>query len=196
MHPTIFNTPVINTLMHWLSRLILHLSGWRILGEVPAQQKYVLIAAPHTSNWDFPMTLMVCFALRLQVYWMGKASLFPPLIGSIMRWLGGIAVDRSKQGNLVESTVSAYKRADRLIVIVPPEGTRAKVTHWKTGFYYIAQGAGVPIALGYLDFSKKEASIARLFHPSGDIDADMKEIKAFYSGINGKNPQQFAADGE
>ena len=191
MHYTIFDTPVIDVLMHWLARFILWLTGWRIVGGVPAAPKYVLIAAPHTSNWDFPVALMVCFALRLRVYWMGKASLFPPLLGAVMRWLGGIPVNRARSGNLVQATVDAYNSNQRLIVIVPPEGTRSKVTQWKTGFYHIAQGAGVPIALGYLDFRKKEAGLSRMFQPSGDIVADMVEIQAFYAGIIGKNPGKF-----
>ena len=191
MHPTIFDTPVINVLMHWFSRMALRLTGWRVVGGVPTVPKYVLIAAPHTSNWDFPVALMVCFALRLRVYWMGKDSLFPPLVGGVMRWLGGIPVNRARSGNLVQATVDAYNSNARLIVIVPPEGTRSKVTQWKTGFYYIAQGAGVPIALGYLDFRKKEAGLSRMFQPSGDIAADMVEIQAFYAGITGKNPGKF-----
>ena len=193
MHPTIFDTPVVNVLMYWLSRGVMRLSGWRLVGTAPTAPKYVLIAAPHTSNWDFPVTLMICFALRLKVYWMGKSSLFPPLLGGIMRWLGGIPVDRSRAGNLVQGTVDAFNKAERLTVIVPPEGTRSKVTHWKTGFYYIAQGAGVPIALGYLDFRKKEGGIGRMFQPTGDIAADMVEIQAFYTGITGKNPGAFNA---
>jgi 1-acyl-sn-glycerol-3-phosphate acyltransferase len=191
MHYTIFDTPVVNVLMHWLARLMLRLTGWRIVGGVPAAPKYVLIAAPHTSNWDFPVALMVCFALRLRVYWMGKASLFPPLLGAVMRWLGGIPVDRARSGNLVQATVDAYNSNQRLIVIVPPEGTRSKVTQWKTGFYYIAQGAGVPIALGYLDFRRKEAGLSRMFEPTGDIAADMVEIQSFYAGFSGKNPGKF-----
>ena len=191
MHHTIFDTPVINVLMHWLSRMALRLTGWRVVGGAPTVPKYVLIAAPHTSNWDFPVALMVCFALRLRVYWMGKDSLFPPLVGGVMRWLGGIPVNRARSGNLVQATVDAYNSNARLIVIVPPEGTRSKVTQWKTGFYYIAQGAGVPIALGYLDFRKKEAGLSRMFQPSGDIAADMVEIQAFYAGITGKNPGKF-----
>jgi 1-acyl-sn-glycerol-3-phosphate acyltransferase len=191
MHYTIFDTPVINVLMHWLARLALRLTGWRIIGGAPAAPKYVLIAAPHTSNWDFPVALMVCFALRLRVYWMGKASLFPPLLGGVMRWLGGIPVNRERSGNLVQATVDAYNGNQRLIVIVPPEGTRSKVTQWKTGFYYIAQGAGVPIALGYLDFRRKEAGLSRMFEPTGDIAADMVEIQAFYAGFTGKNPGKF-----
>ena len=193
MHHTIFDTPVINVLICWLGRLALRLTGWRVVGGVSPAPKYVLIAAPHTSNWDFPVGLMVCFALRLKVYWMGKASLFPPVLGSVMRWLGGIPVNREKAGNLVQATVDAYQRNERLIVVVPPEGTRSRVRQWKTGFYYIAQGAGVPIALGYLDFRKKEAGLSRMFEPTGDIDADMAAIRAFYAGITGKNPDKFAA---
>ena len=191
MRRTIFDTPVINTLMCWISRVILGAFGWRIEGKPPAAGKYVLIAAPHTSNWDFPLTLMVCFSLKIKVYWMGKASLFPPVLGAIMRWLGGIPVDRSRQGNLVQSTVDAFNQSAELIIIVPPEGTRAKVTQWKTGFYYIAQGAGVAIALGFMDYKKKLAGVETLFHPTGDIEADMPQIQAFYSGITGKNPKQF-----
>lgn len=189
MHHTIFDTPIINTLMRWISLLILRLLGWKVQGSPPDVAKYVLIAAPHTSNWDFPYTLMVCFALRLRVYWMGKASLFPPGLGFIMRWLGGIAVDRNKSTNLVQSTIAAFERAERLIVIVPPEGTRDKVTHWKTGFYYIALGANVPILLGFLDFKQKVGGVAHLFYPSADIDKDMLEIKQFYCHFSGKKSQ-------
>ncbi|TDK67237.1 lysophospholipid acyltransferase family protein [Sapientia aquatica] len=191
MHHTIFDTPIINTIMRWISVLILRLLGWRVEGQTPTEPKYVLIAAPHTSNWDFPFTLMVCFALRLRVYWMGKASLFPPVVGGMMRWLGGIAVDRQKSANLVQGTIDAFNRNERLCVIVPPEGTRDKVSHWKTGFYYIALGAQVPILLGFMDFKKKIGGVAHFFHPTGDIDADMAEIKQFYRGYTGKNPQQF-----
>lgn len=191
MHLTIFETPLINTLMRWLSLAILRLNGWRTEGIIPEQQKYVLIAAPHTSNWDFPYTLMICFALRLKVYWMGKSSLFPPVLGHVMRWLGGIPVDRSRSTNMVESTVAAFREASRLTVIVPPEGTRGRVSHWKTGFYYIAHGAGVPIALGYLDFARKVGGIGKMFTTTGNIELDMETIRAFYAGIQGKRPQQF-----
>lgn len=195
MHHTIFETPVINTVMRALSRTGLRALGWRTEGmtaeEIAAYPKYVLIAAPHTSNWDFPITLMVCFQLRLKVYWMAKASLFIWPIGSLSRWLGGIAIDRSASNNTVSNTVAAFAARERLAVIVAPEGTRGKVTHWKTGFYHMAHGAGVPIALAYLDFARKAGGIGRMFITSGDIGADMAEIQAFYSGITGKNPHQF-----
>jgi 1-acyl-sn-glycerol-3-phosphate acyltransferase len=194
MRHTIFDTPVVNTCMHWISRGALRLLGWRIEGEVPAVPKCVMIAAPHTSNWDFPYTLMIAFALRLKIYWMGKDSLFPPVAGAVMRWLGGIPVDRSKAGNMVEGTIDAFDRSESLTVLVPPEGTRGTVTHWRTGFYYIALGAHVPIALGFLDFKRKAGGIGGLFTPSGDIDVDMAEIRRFYAGITGRRPQHFSAD--
>lgn len=194
MHHTIFDTPIINTLMRWCSQVILRLLGWQVIGKRPLINKYVMIAAPHTSNWDFPITLMVCFALQLRIYWMGKASLFSWPIGGLMRWLGGIPIDRSKASNLVQTTINAFDRCERLAIIVPPEGTRGKVTHWKTGFYYIAKGANVPIALAYLDFKRKIGGIGGMFEPTGDIEHDMLEIQKFYDGIHGKNPQQFNND--
>jgi 1-acyl-sn-glycerol-3-phosphate acyltransferase len=191
MHHTIFDTPIINTLMRWFSLGMLRLLGWRVYGKKPVQKKYVLIAAPHTSNWDFPIGLMVCFALDLRVYWMGKDSLFPWPVGWLMRWLGGIPVDRSKSGNLVQGTIDAFDQNRQLVVAIPPEGTRSKVTRWKTGFYYIAQGAKVPIGLGFIDFKRKLAGIDQIFQPTGDIESDMVEIQQFYKGITGKNPHLF-----
>ena len=197
MQHTIFETPVVNTLMRAISLGGLRLMGWRTEGMTPddiaAYRKYVLIAAPHTSNWDFPITLMVCFALRLKVYWMAKDSLFIWPIGWLSRWLGGIAIDRSATNNTVQNTIAAFAARERLAVIVAPEGTRGKVTHWKTGFYHMAHGAGVPIALAFLDFKKKAGGIGRMYVTSGDIEADMVDIQAFYSGITGKNSGQFDA---
>lgn len=193
MHKTIFDTPLINTLMRWLSLAMLRLLGWKTEGIRPADPKYVLIAAPHTSNWDFPYTLMLCFALRLRVYWVGKASLFRWPLGPLARWLGGIAVDRSASKNMVQTTIEAFARQPRLVVIVAPEGTRGRVSHWKTGFYHIAHGAGVPVALAYLDFKRKAGGIGQMFHTSGDIERDMEQIQLFYRGVTGKNQEQFDA---
>jgi len=195
MQKTIFDTLVVNTLMRALSSRLLHAAGWRTEGmtaeQISAVPKYVLIAAPHTSNWDFPFTLMVCFVLRLKVYWMAKSSLFAWPIGWLSRWLGGIAVERSASSNTVQNTIAAFAERSRLAVLVAPEGTRGKVTHWKSGFYHIAVGAGVPIALAYLDFKRKRGGIGRMFYPTGDMVADMAEIQHFYSGVTGKNGQQF-----
>lgn len=196
MHHTIFDTPVVNTLLRGLSITFLQLAGWKVVGKLPADAaKSVLIAAPHTSNWDLPYTLMVCFALRLNVYWMGKASIFKPPFKGVMMWLGGIPVDRSQSNNLVLDSSAAIKRAvGPLQLIVPPEGTRCGTRFWKTGFYYIAAGAGVPIMMAYLDYDKKVGGLGPLFQTTGDIQADMAAIKAFYAGVKGKNADQFHAD--
>ncbi|MCL6262913.1 lysophospholipid acyltransferase family protein [Craterilacuibacter sp. RT1T] len=191
MHNTIFTTPVIRTLMAWLSILLLKLSGWKINGNFPAIPKYVMIAAPHTSNWDFPVTLAVCFAKGAQIYWMGKHSLFKGPMGPVMRWLGGIPVNRNRNNSLVQQIVDVYHASDRLVVIIPPEGTRAKVTEWKTGFYHIAKGAGVPVVPAYLDFSHKQAGIMEPFYLGEDLDTDMAKIRALFDGINGKRPDSF-----
>ena len=149
MHLTIFDTPIVNTLLRGLSIAFLKLTGWKVVGKLPPEAvKSVLIAAPHTSNWDLPYTLMVAFALRLNVYWIGKASLFKPPFGGVMMWLGGIPVDRSQSNNLVAASSQAITQAEGpLQLIVPPEGTRSGTRYWKTGFYYIAAGAGVPIVM-------------------------------------------------
>ncbi|MBL8330975.1 MAG: lysophospholipid acyltransferase family protein [Rubrivivax sp.] len=196
MHRTIFDTPVVNSLLRAASRGFLRLTGWRVEGELPpSAAKAVLIAAPHTSNWDLPYTLMVAFCLNLQPYWMGKASIFRFPFGGLMRWLGGIAVDRSRSNNLVAASADAIRQADGpLQLIVPPEGTRGRTRHWKTGFYYIAQQAGVPIILAYMDYEKKRSGLGPIFTPTGDVEADMATIKRFYAGVKGRNASQFEAE--
>jgi len=192
MHRTIFTTPVVNTLLRGLSLAFLKLTGWRVEGSLPPDcPKCVLIAAPHTSNWDLPYTLMVGFALRLNLYWMGKESIFRPPFGGVMRWLGGISVDREKSTNLVAASVEALRAADGTVQLtVPPEGTRSKTRYWKTGFYHIAQGAQVPIVMAYMDYARKVSGLGPVFHPTGDIERDMETIKAFYAPFKGKNPDQ------
>lgn len=196
MHRTIFTTPVVNTLLRGFSVAFLRLSGWRIEGALPANaNKAVLIAAPHTSNWDLPYTLMVAFALRLNIYWMGKQSIFKPPFRSLMRWLGGIPVNREQSTNLVAASVAAIQAADGpLQLIVPPEGTRSKTRYWKTGFYHIAVGAQVPIVMAYMDYHDKRSGLGPVFEPSGNVDADMAAIKAFYAPFKGKNATQFETD--
>ena len=195
MHRTLFDTPLVNTVLRAGSRGFLRLNGWKVEGSLPVEaRKCVLIAAPHTSNWDLPYTLMVAFVLNLNVYWMGKHSLFAFPFGPVMRWLGGIAVDRSRSTNLVSASAMALKAADGPVqLVVPPEGTRGRTTHWKTGFYYIALEAGVPIVLAYMDYARKVSGLGPVFVPTGDVDADMAEIKRFYAGVKGRRPQHFEA---
>lgn len=196
MHRTIFDTPVVNTLLRAASLAFLRITGWQVQGSLPpGAAKCVLIAAPHTSNWDLPYTLMVAFVLRLNVYWMGKHSIFKPPFGPVMRWLGGIAVDRDKSNNLVAASAAAIQRADGpLQLVVPPEGTRDKTRHWKTGFYYIAVTAQVPIVLAYMDYERKLSGLGPVFQPTGDVEADMATIKAFYAPFKGRNAGQFEAE--
>jgi 1-acyl-sn-glycerol-3-phosphate acyltransferase len=193
MHRTVFTTPVVNTLLRGFSIAYLKLTGWRVEGALPeVARKSVLIAAPHTSNWDLPYTLMVAFALRLNIYWMGKQSIFKAPFGGLMRWLGGIPVNRAQSSNLVAASADAIRAADGpLQLIVPPEGTRSKTRYWKTGFYYIALGAQVPIVMAYMDYATKRSGLGPLFEPTGDMDADMAAIKAFYAPFKGKNADQF-----
>lgn len=195
MHRTIFTTPVVNTVLRAGSVAFLKLRGWRIEGSLPPEaSKSVFIAAPHTSNWDLPYTLMVAFALRLNVYWMGKSSIFRWPFGLVMRWLGGIAVNRDQSTNLVAASAQAIANADGpLQLIVPPEGTRSKARYWKSGFYYIALQAKVPIVMAYMDYAEKRSGLGPLFEPTGDFEKDMVAIKAFYAPIKGKNQDQFEA---
>ena len=193
MHRTIFDTPVVNTVLRGLSIVFMKLAGWKVEGALPpGAAKSVFIAAPHTSNWDLPYTLMVAFVLRLNIYWMGKEQIFKPPFRGIMMWLGGIPVNRASSNNLVAASVEAIKAADGpLQLVVPPEGTRSKARYWKTGFYYIALGAQVPIVMAYMDYSRKVGGLGPVFEPSGDLEADMVRIKAFYAPFKGKNPDQF-----
>ena len=188
MPMTVFSTPLLTPLLRLFSVIMLKLLGWKTRGEPLDHQRCVLIGAPHTSNWDFPLMLMVVLKLKLRVFWMGKHTLFPFGLGWFMKWLGGIPINRSAAHNVVGDTVRQYKENDELIILVPPEGTRSKVTRWKTGFYHIANNANVPILLGYVDASIKEAGFADFFSPTGDIERDMEKIRAFYANKQGLNP--------
>ncbi|MCP5246956.1 MAG: 1-acyl-sn-glycerol-3-phosphate acyltransferase [Candidatus Accumulibacter sp.] len=196
MHRTIFTTPLVNTLLRAFSVGFLKITGWTVEGRLPSGAgKSVLIAAPHTSNWDLPYTLMVAFTLRLNIYWMGKAQIFRPPFRGLMMWLGGIPVQRETSNNLVAASAAAIRAAGGpLQLIVPPEGTRSKARQWKTGFYYIAVSAQVPIVMAYMDYEKKRSGLGAIFEPTGDIDADMVAIKAFYAPFKGRNARQFDAE--
>ncbi len=195
MHRTIFDTPVVNTLLRAFSIVFLKLTGWKVEGSLPVgAEKSVFIAAPHTSNWDLPYTLMVAFALRLNLYWMGKEELFKPPFRGVMRWLGGLPVQRSKAGNLVAASIEAIKAATGpLQLTVAPEGSRSKARYWKTGFYHIAVGAQVPIVMAFMDYGRKVSGLGPIFVPTGNLEADMSAIQAFYAPFKGRNADQFHA---
>jgi 1-acyl-sn-glycerol-3-phosphate acyltransferase len=172
-----------------LAHRILNLFGWKAIGTAPSVPRFVIIAAPHTSNWDFPYTLLVATAIGMRVKWLGKKDLFRFPFGGIMRAFGGISVDRSARHNMVDGAIELLKNSERLGLIIPAEGTRSKALRWKTGFYHVAVGAQVPIVCGYLDYAKKEGGIGLTFIPSGNIDEDVEKLRGFYHGIQGKYPE-------
>ncbi|QQS46653.1 MAG: lysophospholipid acyltransferase family protein [Acidobacteriota bacterium] len=190
MRQTIFDSPIISGTMRALSWLIFRLFGWRLVGPLPEPRRYVLIAAPHTSNWDFPVMLLAAFGLRAKAFWIGKNSLFRKPFGALFRWLGGLPVDRSTAHNVVNQASALFNEEDELILAIAPEGTRKKVSSWKTGFYYIALNAKVPIVFGFIDYGRKRTGAGPLLMPTGDIEEDMKVIRAFYGDIRGKYHDQ------
>jgi 1-acyl-sn-glycerol-3-phosphate acyltransferase len=190
MKTTIFNTPILSRALHYIARFIMRLVGWRVEGTLPDLPKYVLIGAPHTSNWDFVLFLGIIFTLRANVRYMGKVELFRPPHGFFFRYCGGVPVDRKKSTGLVEQMVDACNKADKFILTIAPEGTRHHVTEWKRGFYHIAKNAGIPIVMAVVDGKHKIAHVGQVFHPTDDIEADMKSIQGFFAGMVGINPRR------
>lgn len=173
-----------------IGRMILWCGGWTAVGEPPDVPKYLVIAAPHTSNWDFPIMLGFAFYYHLRVFWMGKDSMFRGLSGKLFLWLGGIPVDRSRPNGMVEDAIDAFQKNEKLIIAILPEGTRKRSDSWRSGFYHIAHGAGVPIAMGFADYAKKRGGFGPLFTTTGDMEADMKVIAEFYAGVKGARPEE------
>lgn len=186
---TIFSTPVITQIMRAVSFLALKVTGWRTVGEPPQLDKYVLIAAPHTSNWDFLVMLPVVLKYKLDVHWIGKHTLFPFPIAWFVRWLGGIPINRTAVGNTVEQAADAFRRSEKLVLLIAPEGTRGKVDRWKAGFYHIATRVELPIQLAFLDTKSKTVGFGPLVHTTGDYDVDLATIRDFYSDKQGIRPE-------
>lgn len=180
-------------LVQKISRLILHLVGWRINVILPQYSSYVLIGAPHTSNWDFVIMMLLTTAEGIPIHWMGKDSLFWGPLGFVMRLLGAIPVNRDKSTNLVDQIVSRFKKNKELIIVLAPEGTRSKTSRWRSGFYYIALKANVPIVMSYADYKNKVCGIGPVINPTGDIKADFRIIRNFYTGITGRYPEKQSA---
>ena len=168
---------------------VLRKLGWTLNVDLPDIPKFVAIAAPHTSNWDFPLTILAAKAINLSIHWMGKHSMFRPPHGWFFRKLGGIAIHRNGGKNHIDQMADLFKRSDRLILALTPEGTRRKTDHWKTGFHSIARAAKVPVLMVYLDYGKKQIGIGGMFLPSDDIEADFELIREHYKDVRGKNPE-------
>ncbi|PID74083.1 MAG: glycerol acyltransferase [Desulfobacterales bacterium] len=187
---TIFNTPVIRPIMGLIARVCLFLAGWKIKGTLPGEKRFVLVAAPHTSNWDFVVMLLISFVIRLRVYSLMKKEMFRFPFHHVFRWLGAIPVDRSRSTNLVNTLAGEIHRVDAAALAISPAGTRSSARYWKSGFYHIARQAGVPVVLGFLDFGRKIGGIGPSLIPSGDMEADMKIIRNFYDGMLGRHPEK------
>ncbi len=186
MKPLLLMNPFFRPLLYVFANVGLFILGWKAKGRMPDIKKCILVAAPHSSNWDFVFTLLIFFKLKIPAYWMAKKSMFIWPFKGLLERLGGIAIDRSKKGNVVTTMVDTLDRADRLIVTIAASGTRKNEAHWKTGFYHIATKAGVPIVCGFVDYGRKTGGIGPVIHPTGDMDADMQTIKAFYKNKSGR----------
>jgi 1-acyl-sn-glycerol-3-phosphate acyltransferase len=183
---TIFNTPIIRVFFRGLSLLLMKLTGWKKSGTLPDVPRYIIVVAPHTSNWDLFYGIIVAFSLGLDGRFMAKRELFHWPFGPVMKWLGGMPIDRSSHENTVDQVIRIFGEGGRLALAIAPEGTRSRTKYWKSGFYHIAVGAGVPIQLGYLDYRSKTGGAGPLIVPTGNIDDDMAAIGNFYRGVSGR----------
>ncbi len=166
------------------AKLLFRLAGWKTEGGLPAQRKFVVIAAPHTSNWDGILMVVAAQIFRMKIAWYVKKEAFFFPLGILIRAFGGVPIDRSKRTNMVGAAIEQFNERQEFILAVPPEGTRKHSPYWKTGFYHIAHGAGVPTVLGYLDYGRKIAGLGPAFVTTGDINADFAVFREFYSKVS------------
>ncbi len=188
-----------------ISRFIFWIFGWKLDNNLKNVlnkdvRRCVMIAAPHTSNWDFIFARAAFSLMEVPVRYTVKIEWLKPPFGGIMKALGAIGIDRSpkkagdERPSMTDAMIDLFKQNKELAIMVTPEGTRSLRTKWKTGFYHVAVGAGVPIGLGYLDYKNKVAGVGKMLYPSGDMQKDMREIMAFYKNIQGQNPELFSVD--
>ena len=182
--------PEANYFISKLARFIFWIVGWRVTGELPNFPKMLLIGGPHTSNWDGAVFYLFSLSVRAHIHFLGKHTLFKPPFGGIMRWAGGVPINRTTTVNAVDQVVDAFNAHERMALIIAPEGTRSLTKYWKTGFYYIALEAHVPVVFAYVDYSRKRCGVGPYFMPTGDIDADFKLVQDFYADKVGRHPEK------
>ncbi len=187
-----YRSPDYPVFFSWIGHFIFKLVGWRVEGNLPDYPKMVVAGAPHTSNWDGFVFINTTFALRARMNWLGKHTLFYAPIGWLMRLGGGIAVNRKTTKNAVEQVVQVFNEREKMVLVIAPEGTRKKTDHWKTGFYYIALNAKVPIVMAYVDYPRKRVGIGPAVMPSGNLDADFEIFRAFYADKVGRHPEKMS----
>ena len=173
-----------------IARFGINISGWTIKGKVPDEERIVIIAAPHTSNWDFILAMLAIFGLNIKVRWLGKNSIFKPGFKKFFEWLGGIPVYRDNPSSLIENVVNIVKKERSIVIAMTPEGTRKKVKRWKTGFLRIAKQTHSKILLISIDAPTKSIEIGNIFNPTGNSEEDLAYIQKYYSTFRGINPQK------
>ena len=179
-------SPIIGS---WLMKT----AGWRTVGEIPNISQAVVLALPHTSNVDGVYAIPSLFALDLKISIMGKHTLFKvPVFAQLLNWIGVIPINRSDKGSVLQASIDKFKTGKPLFLGLAPEGTREYTESWKTGFYYLAVGAGVPILPVALDYNTKEVRFLSLVHPTGDIEADLPKIYAQYQGVMPRYPERLS----
>lgn len=173
------------TLSKWIGLIALRILRWRVEGDFADHPKYVAIVAPHSSNWDFVVGLAARYALRLDASWLGKHTLFRAPYGWIMRWWGGIPVDRTASHDVVSQTIDEFRRREKVFLVITPEGTRKKVERWRTGFWHIARGAGVPILPIVFNWRERVIRVGEPFFPGDDVNADVELLRSHFAGASG-----------
>ncbi len=169
-----------------LCKTILSLFGWKVIGRLPDLKKYIIIVAPHTSNWDFLLGVLARGVMARKISYLGKKELFRPPLGWLFKALGGYPVDRQQRQSMVERVSQIFQAKDSFVIALAPEGTRTRVNNWRTGFYHIAVSAGVPIQPVGLDYPSKRIEVMDLFFPCGDIKKDLPLIKQRINRFRGK----------
>ena len=159
----------------------LRLAGWRMEGGLPPEKKYVCLAVPHTSNWDGLLLVALAQSIGMRMEWMIKAEWLRGPMGPLLKSVGAMGIDRSKSNDVVAQMIAEFGRRDELALVIPPEGTRKRVEHWRSGFYHIAVGAGVPVVPGYLDYGRKRGGLGKAIPMTGDVKKDMDALRAFYA---------------
>jgi len=183
------NGPDCGILRCVFARTLMWLTGWKATGTLPRDNKFILIGEPHTSNWDFLLMFGAAYSFRLKISWLGKNSIFKKPFGTLMKYFGGIPINRNIKDNLVKRTVELFNESEKFVLVIGPSGTRSKRYYWRSGFYWIAHTANIPVLCGYLDFVNKIVHVGLCFVPTGDVKKDMDRIREYYKDIRGKHPE-------
>lgn len=189
-HRTIYDVGWMVSVMRWLSGTVLRLRGWSIEGSPPVHQRFVLVAAPHTSSWDVPLMVACALQFRLPVHWLGLNSYFRWPIRALLRFFGGVPISRGPAAERVRDAAELLARPGSMVVAISPEGSRSAVPRWRSGFYHLAVAAGVPMVLTALDHRDRTARFGPVVEPTGDIEADLEVFRAFYAGVEGRYPEK------